>query len=205
MAKDKIIPVSQMKPKHAKQKMALADLVEWIDSHEQDFESWKKMVLETIKVQRQNLDRADNWMAMLDQVAHNQIADAIGNKQKSDTILWAFGFTRKVKDKIDATLFNVAAEFEKFDFHSVVQQGPKVMEEPILAMVPYMTKESKLEDVYWGDIVYQTIRPFGEKANDTARQIVSQWIGLEGDLDDDALAHYKQYEGTEDGVAVDNK
>lgn len=197
MATKKPTPIAQMKPKHSKTKMTPFDLTDFIDEETTNFNQWRDMVCETIKVQRSNVRRADMYSSILFQVANNELAKQVAHADKEKSILWAVNFTKKVAAHIEKTLDKLADIFKTFSYDKLISGGVKAAEDPLFKMVPFFTEKVTIEEIYWGDITYQTIRPYGEKLNDTVRNAYQRFCSIKEQLDDEALKRWEELDGGE--------
>lgn len=191
----KITPIAQMKPKHAKDLMDIDQFEAFLDEEESNFNIWRDMVCETIWVQKSNVRRADMYSSILFQVANNDLAKAVAHAEKKETILWAANFAKKVASHIENTLDSLAAIFSKFDYTELLKGGVKAAEDPLFSMVPFFDDNATIEEIYWGDITYQTIRPYGEKLNDAVRGAYQRFCAVKEQLDDEALELWNELDG----------
>lgn len=178
-----------------KVQMGVEDWEDFLADEANNFNEWRDMVIETIKTQKLNLYRADYYVSMFAQVATNDLARLVAHAQNNDTLLWAFNFSKKVVEHVDITLGKLQDIFATFTYEQVIQDGLQEAQDPIVKMVPYFTDKCTLDEVYWGDVTYQTIRPYGEKLSDAIRGAFTRLEGIKEKLDDEALKLYKEFVG----------
>ena len=198
MAEKKKTPIAQMKPKHAKVKMNVDNFNDFIKSEDEEFAAWRNMVCETIRVQRSNVRRADMYSNILFQVANNELAKQVAHADKDYSMLWAVNFTKKVAAHIEGVLDKLESIFGEFTYGGLIRGGVKAAEEPLFSMVPFFDDKVTVEEIYWGDITYQTIRPYGEKLNDAVRNAYQRFCSIKEQLDDEALKRWEELDGGEE-------
>lgn len=177
----------QPAPKHAKPEVTKITREEYVkewDNLCEEFHAWRDSVELIIDTQQKNLYRADAFMMTINQVLESPMAKTVA-KGSDGSNLWAFGFAKKVQNHIAETLGKLKDIFHKYTVGDALNVGRGEVDDPIFLMIPYIDKEqATLESVWWGDITYQTIRPYGEKLSDTAKKLVEEVNALDARLDE---------------------
>ena len=195
---NKVTPISQMKPKHSKTKMTKDQFNEFLSSEIDNFDEWRNMVQETIKVQRSNVRRADMYSSILFQIANNDLARMIAHADKDGSLLWAVNLARRVASHIENILDELESVFGDFTYNELIKGGVRAAEEPLFKMVPFFNDKVTAEEIYWGDITYQTIRPYGEKLNDAVRGAYQRFNSVKDQLDEEALEVWNELDGEDE-------